>query len=316
MGKLSLIERQKVIVLHEGYSQCQISSTTGYSKTAVTEIIKKFRETGSLEDRKKSGRPSKLTKDDNKYLKTLSLKNRKKTSTELAKNINTATEKNVSSSCIQWHLLKSRLRGCVAIQKPLLWRGNKEKQLKYAIQHKDWAQEMFNQVLYTDESKFEIFGTKRCQYVRKRIGEAYHPKCLNPTIKHGGGSLQVWGCLSSSGVGDLIKIEGRLTGECYVDILRHHVISSGMRLIGHNFILQQDNDPKHCSRVAKNYLNEMAEEGVLELMTWPPQSPDLNIIEHIWGYLDRKRRSKMLPEMLKNVLKYFKGNGTTYPRIL
>ena len=52
MGKISLIERQKVIVLHEeGYSQCQISSKTGYSKT-VTEIIKKFRETGSLEDRK------------------------------------------------------------------------------------------------------------------------------------------------------------------------------------------------------------------------------------------------------------------------
>ena len=79
MGKISLIERQKVIVLHdEGYSQRQVLSKTGYSKTAVTEIIKKFRETGSLEDRKKSGRPPKLTKDDNKYLKTLSLRNRKK----------------------------------------------------------------------------------------------------------------------------------------------------------------------------------------------------------------------------------------------
>ena len=96
MGKISLIERQKVLVLHkERYSQRQISFKTGYSKTAVTESIKKFRETGSLEDRKKSGRPPKLTKDDNKCLKIHSLKNWKKTSTELAKDINTATGKNV-----------------------------------------------------------------------------------------------------------------------------------------------------------------------------------------------------------------------------
>ena len=162
MAKISLIERQKVIVLREeGYSQRQISSKTGYSKTAVTETIKKFRETGSLEDGKKSGRPPKLTKDDNKYLKALSLRNRKITSTELAKDINTATGKNVSSSCIRRHLLKSVLRGCVAIRKPLLRRDNKEKRLKYTKQHKDWAQEMFNRLLYTDESKFEIFGTKK-----------------------------------------------------------------------------------------------------------------------------------------------------------
>ena len=114
---------------------------------------------------------------------------------------------------------------------------------------------------------------KTCQYVPRRTGEAYQPDCLNPIIKHGGDSLQLRGCLSSSGVGDLIKIEGRLTGERYVDILRHHAVSSGMRLIGHNFILLQDNNPKNCARVAKNYLNEMAEEGVLELMALPPPPP-------------------------------------------
>ena len=138
----------------------------------------------------------------------------------MAKDFNTATGENVSSSCIRQHVLKFGLRGCVGIQKPLLRRGNKEKRLKYAKQHKDWVQEMFNRVLYTDESKIEIFGTKRHQYIRRRIGETHQPECLNPTIKHGGGSLQVWGCLSSSGVGDLIKKEGRLTGKRYVDFLR------------------------------------------------------------------------------------------------
>ncbi|XP_065650362.1 uncharacterized protein LOC136078517 [Hydra vulgaris] len=75
--------------------RCVITNTskTDDLKNAVTQV----RETGFLEDRKKSSRPPKLTKDDNKYLKTLSLRNTKKASTKLAKDINTATGENVSN---------------------------------------------------------------------------------------------------------------------------------------------------------------------------------------------------------------------------
>jgi hypothetical protein len=92
---------------------------------------------------------------------------------------------------------------------------------------------------------------------------------LQATVKHGGGSLQVRGCISANGVWDLVRINGLLNAENYRQILIHHAISSGRHLIGPEFILQHDNDPKHTAKVIKNYQHK-EEQGVLEVMVWQP----------------------------------------------
>jgi hypothetical protein len=43
-------------------------------------------------------------------------------------------------------------------------------------------------------------------------------------------------------------------------------------------IFQQDNDPKHTSHVASDWF---AQKKVKKL-AWPPSSPDMNIIKHVW----------------------------------
>ena len=44
-----------------------------------------------------------------------------------------------------------------------------------------------------------------------------------PTVKHGGGNVKCWGCTSSSGVGNLVFIDGKITGEVYRDILQRNL---------------------------------------------------------------------------------------------
>jgi hypothetical protein len=55
--------------------------------------------------------------------------------------------------------------------------------------------------LFSDESKFSIFGSHGPQYVWRK------KKNVIPTVKHGGHAM-VWGCMGYAGVGELAIVEG------------------------------------------------------------------------------------------------------------
>jgi len=49
-------------------------------------------------------------------------------------------------------------------------------------------------------------------------------------------------------------------------------------MLGNDWRFQQDNDPKHTSHLAKAFL----QENFLEILEWPSNSSDLNLIENFW----------------------------------
>ena len=110
--------------------------------------------------------------------------------------------------------------------------------------------------LWSDESKFEIFGSNCRVFVRSRVGERMISTHVVPTMKHGERGVIVWGCIAGDTVSDLFRIQGTLNQHGYHSILQRYAIPSGLHLVGLSLVFQQDNDPKHTSMLCKGYLTK------------------------------------------------------------
>ena len=94
--------------------------------------------------------------------------------------------------------------------------------------------------------------------------------------------------MTAAGIGYLCKIDGGLDAALYCQILEEDFFGTleYYNLDLNDVIFQQDNDPKHTARITKKWL----EDNNVVVLEWPPQSPDLNPIEHIWGEVERRLR--------------------------
>ena len=69
---------------------------------------------------------------------------------------------------------------------------------------------MINKILWSDETKIELFGLNAKRHIWRKPGTI-------PTVKHGGGSIMLGGCFSVAGTGRLVRIKGKMNGAKYRD---------------------------------------------------------------------------------------------------
>jgi transposase len=112
-----------------------------------------------------------------------------------------------------------------------------------------------------------------------------------------GPRVMVWGAISWEGVFSFSFIEGKMTAKSYKTLLERHIGPHLAKFRDGELIFQQDNAPVHSARTVEDYL----EKRKVLLLPWPPQSPDLNLIENVWASMKRELKYSYANEQeLKN----------------
>ena len=141
------------------------------------------------------------------------------------------------------------LKSCCVRKVPLLKKAHVQARLKFAKEHLDDPEEAWEKVMWSDETKIELFGINWTRRVWRKRNAEYNHKNTIPTVKNGGGNLMLWGCFSAKGTGRLHRIEGRMNAAMYREILGNNLLPSVRALkMGRGWVFQHDNDPKHTAR--------------------------------------------------------------------
>jgi len=280
--RLTEEKRWRVVHLHNdmGLGPTAIAERVGIHRNTATAILDKYQATGTIKDRPGTGRKRKISPEDEK--KIIKKAKQDKDAAQIQREFERETKIKVSVWTIRRVIDAHNLKWLVRQRVEELTEINKARRLEYcqAMNGHNWKK-----VLFSDEKTFFLGAMKTHAYQepgkRKKYPAPSHPLKLN-----------VWLAAGHYMKAKLFFFKTNMDGALYQKVIKARLQENRLTFapdcpvrLPQNYEYLQDNAKWHKAKKSMKVLGELVDDRIIE---HPAQSPDLNVMEDVWSYLDRK----------------------------
>lgn len=243
------------------------------SQWSVIKFLQRYQERQSLENAPKKGRPSEVvTIEVKNFIYAEMERNDEMTSPLLARRI--YEEFGLRFSIPKVNNWERNFAGFRPVPNTASWSESRIEWTGWRLARSAYqTMNSFNDVIFTDECSVQMENHSKITFhhiwEQPRLkGRPKHP------VK-----VHIWAGISKPGPTTLMIFEGIMDAQFFVtEIMTNRLLPLVRETFSDGYRFQQDNDPKHTSRLARSFF----EENNINWWIMPAESPDLNPIELLW----------------------------------
>ena len=209
------LRNQAIGQLTAGMSISAVARHFNVCRATIRNLHNRWRATRSTRDAPRRGRPRVTSQAQDWYIRLLHLRNRFRTAQATADNF--PGPRRISNMTVLRRLREAGIRARRAVQRPRLSANHIRARLRWARQHLRWTNIQWRSVVFSGESRFMLERHDGRVRVHRRRGERYSPYCIQEAANFRRGSVMVWGAISAGHRTQLVRVQGNLTGNRYVD---------------------------------------------------------------------------------------------------
>ena len=267
------------------------------SLRGVYYLIARYSRTQSIHDAPRSGRPSVISSSALQAINSSMQEDDETTTRDLVQKLQSlglgGSMSSVARARQKLGWTSKATRYCQMIRQP-----NKVKRVEFCQQLLE-SGDTYDDVIFTDEAMVQLTSHVRRSYHQVGMPRKYKPKPKHPV------KVYVWGGISRKGATSVVIFTQTMDADLYVNILQVGLLPFIQTVYPEHHRFQQDNDPKHTSRKAK----ELFENEGINWWRTPAESPDLNPIERVWSHMKYYLAYTIKPSNKRELVEGIKSFG-------
>ena len=204
---------QALTMLARGENVSNVSRAFGCNRNTIIRLRQRFQQTSGVADRRRPGRPRVTNPRTARFITLTHLRRRFQTATS------SASQYGISKQTVLRRLRQARQP--TRPRRPYVGRvltaSHRAARLHRAQRHFRWQRQEWAQVLFSDESRFNLSHHGGRIRVFRRRGERFADNCLIERDRYGDGSVMVSGGIMGRRKPNLIVVQGNLNAQGYIN---------------------------------------------------------------------------------------------------